>query len=561
VLDLVVEGGLVLDGSGGAGRRLDIGVREERIVSLFQPGSAGPAQERIDAEGMVVAPGFIDIHTHLDAQVFWDPYCTPSSLYGVTSVITGNCGFSIAPLGRGDHSYMLRLLAEVEAIPAEALEEGVPWNWESFGDYLAAVQNARPAVNVGVMAGHSALRRAVLGSRHAEVDPGPSFFAEMRAQLEEAMHAGALGFSSSWNSIHVDGEGEPVPSRYASTAELLELCGVLTRFPGSQIEFIPTVGRFEDHHIDLMIKMALAGQAPLNWNVLIPEDRDVVDDQLRVSDLAAAQDAQIFALTYPGSTALRVSSQVGMFRTIDGWAQVIDLAPAAATRALLDPAVRKQLRESAEKTSPLPKVLGRLIVVDTHSEGSRPYLGMSVKAIADEIHQDVFDALFMLWIADELRTGFAAKPMANSKTSWEIRRENWSDPRVLIGASDAGAHVHLLSTFDYPATFLALIREHGGIELPAAVHKLTDVPARLYGLKDRGYISEGAYADLVVFDADLVGPGEQTWRDDLPGGAGRIYKEPTGIGHVIVNGTEIVGTGGLTGKRPGRILRRESSAV
>ena len=195
-------------------------------------------------------------------------------------MVTGNCGFSIAPLDADDDSYLLRLLAEVEAIPAEALRAGVPWSWRSFGDYLAAVQEARPAVNVGVMAGHSALRRAVLGSRHAETDPGPADVARMREYLVEAMQAGALGFSSSWNSIHLDGDGEPVPSRFASAAELLELCRVLADYPGSQIEFIPTVGLFEERHVELMIAMALAGNEPLNWNVLIPENRDVVEQQL-----------------------------------------------------------------------------------------------------------------------------------------------------------------------------------------------------------------------------------------------------------------------------------------
>ena len=559
--DLVIEGGLVLDGSGSPGQPLDIAIRGDRIDGILPPGSAGSSRARIDAAGLIVAPGFIDIHTHLDAQVFWDPYCTPSSLYGITSVIAGNCGFSIAPLGAQDNSYMRGLLAEVEAIPEEALEKGVPWNWRSFDDYLSAVEEARPAVNVGVMAGHSALRRAVLGSRHAEEDPGSSAVAAMRAQLEDAMRAGAMGFSSSWNSIHLDGEGEPVPSRFAPREELLELCSVLADFPGAQIEFIPTVGRFEDRHVDLMISMALAGRAPLNWNVLIPEDRDVVEAQLRVSDMAAARGAQIYALTYPGPTALRVSSQTGLFRTIGGWDRVLDLDPLAASTALRDPEVQKHLRERAEATSPLPKVLGRLIVGDTHSGTTKPFLGMSVNEIAEQINGDAFDALFMLWTADALKTGFVAKPMANSEASWQIRQENWNDDRVLIGASDAGAHVQLLSTFDYTMVFLSLVREHGGMELSTAVRKLTDIPARLYGLTDRGHIAEGAFADLVVFDADLVGPGQNGWRDDLPGGAGRIYKEPTGISHVIVNGKEIVGAAGLTGERPGRVLRRDYGAA
>ncbi len=187
---------------------------------------------------------------------------------------------------------------------------------------------------------------------------------------------------------------------------------------------------------------------------------------------------------------------------------------------------------------------------------TQSFLGLSLSDVADRIDGDAFDALFALWAADELKTGFSGRPMANSEVSWEIRRENWADPRVLIGASDAGAHVQVLSTFDYTTSFLALVREHGGMDVATAVRKLTDVPARLYGLTDRGRIAEGAFADFVVFDPDTVGPGEHSSHDDLPGGAGRIYKEPTGIAHVVVNGTEIVGPEGITGERPGAVLRR-----
>jgi N-acyl-D-aspartate/D-glutamate deacylase len=556
MFDLTIEDGLFVDGTGAPAERRDVGVAGGRIVEIAPPGTLGQGRRRIDAAGKVVSPGFVDVHTHYDAQVFWDPCLSPSSLHGVTTVIGGNCGFSIAPLGEQDDGYILRMLAEVEAIPAAALEAGASWNWRSFGDYLDAVDVARPALNFGVMAGHSALRRAVLGARHTEPDPGPVALAAMRALLREALSAGALGFSSSWNSLHKDGEGEPVPSRFSRAEELVALAGEVAAFPGTQIEFIPTVGAFSDEHVETMIAMALAARRTLNWNVLIPENPDVARLQLEVSDVAAARGATILALTYPGPTAVRASRRSMLFRAVPGWDEVLSLPTPDAVKALADPAVRDRLRRSAEESgSTLAKMVANLVVADTHSGATASAAGRRLGELASGTPGDAFDALFDLWVSDELRTGFQPEPMANSAASWMTRLELLRDPRVIIGASDAGAHVEMLSTFDYAVVLLALARERGTLSLPEAVQKLTDIPARLYGLTGRGRLVEGAWADLVVFDPDTVGPGAPGWRNDLPGGAGRIYNEPTGIDHVVVNGTEIVGPTGLTGERPGKVLR------
>jgi N-acyl-D-aspartate/D-glutamate deacylase len=556
MFDLTIEGGLFVDGTGAPAERRDVGVSEGRIVEIAQPGTLGPSQQRIEAAGRVVSPGFVDVHTHYDAQVFWDPSLSPSSLHGVTTVIGGNCGFSIAPLSDHDDGYILRMLAEVEAIPATALEAGASWSWRSFGDYLDAVEMAQPALNFGVMAGHSAIRRAVLGERHTDPDPGPDALAAMRVLLREALSSGALGFSSSWNSLHKDGEGEPVPSRFSRAEELVALAGEVAAFPGTQIEFIPTVGAFSDEHIETMIAMALASGRTLNWNVLIPEDPEVARLQLQVSDVAAARGATILALTYPGPTAVRAGGRSMLFRSVPGWDEVLSLPTDDAVKALQDPEVRARLRRSAEESgSNLAAMVGHLMVTDTHSAATAPAAGRRLGELASETQGDAFDALFDLLVADELRTGFQPEPMANSAASWATRLESLRDPRVIVGASDAGAHVEMLSTFDYSVVLLALARQRGTLTLPEAVNKLTDVPARLYGLTGRGRLVEGAWADLVVFDPDTVGPGAPGWRNDLPGGAGRIYNEPTGIGHVVVNGTEIIGPDGPTGERPGRVLR------
>jgi N-acyl-D-aspartate/D-glutamate deacylase len=204
----------------------------------------------------------------------------------------------------------------------------------------------------------------------------------------------------------------------------------------------------------------------------------------------------------------------------------------------------------------LSQVVGDLVVADTHDDATSRYAGLRLADVATLHGGDAYDALFDLWAADGAQTGFFAEPLADSTESWEVRHENWSDPRVVIGASDAGAHVQVLSTFDYTVALLALARESGAMTLPAAIHQLTEVPARLYGLEGRGRIAVGAAADLVVLDPETVGPGAPSWRDDLPAGRGRIYREPNGISSVVVNGVEIVNRHGLTGDRPGQVLRR-----
>ena len=214
-LDLAIEGGLVVDGTGGPSQQADVGVRDGRIVAVAPPGELGEtATEHIDASGRVVSPGFIDVHTHLDAQVFWDPACTPVIQHGITTAIGGNCGFSVAPLAASEADYLMRMLSRVEEIPLGALQSAVDWNWSSTGEYLDMVERARPAINLGFMVGHSALRRVVMGSAAVGEQATEEQVAQMAALLRESLRAGGLGFSSSWHKPHVDGAGDPVPSRF-----------------------------------------------------------------------------------------------------------------------------------------------------------------------------------------------------------------------------------------------------------------------------------------------------------------------------------------------------------
>jgi len=556
VLDVLIDGAAVVDGTGRPASVTAVGIEEGRL-RLGDQARGSAARRHIDGSGLVLCPGFIDVHTHFDAQVFWDPFLTPSSLHGVTTVVAGNCGFSIAPLAPVDADYMMRLLARVEGIPLGALQEGVPWSWNTFGEYLAAVAAARPALNFGAMVGHSALRRNVLGADSGAVGASPDAVARLCQALRGALEAGAMGFSSSWGSAHFDGNGDPVPSRQADADELVALCGELAAFPGTQVEFIPTMHSFTESHIDLMTKMSLAARSPLNWNVLLPTDPEVVAGKLAASDHAAAHGGQVLALSYPGPMQARVSLLSSAFDAIPGWSETMALPPEEIVRRLNDPAERERLRELARHGEAATLGLTRfenLRVLDTYTDDTKAMEGRLLGDLARERGTEPFDVLCELATAD-MRTGFTRTPIGDDAVSWGLRLKTWDDPRVVIGASDAGAHIDMLSTFDYPVALLAMARERGTPGLPQVIRALTDVPASLYGMKEMGRIEDGYRADVLLFDPETVATGAVSWRDDLPGDAGRLFSQPVGIESVFVNGTEIVAGGSLSGERPGRVLR------
>jgi len=277
VYDVMIRGGDLIDGTGVACRRADIGIIGDRVATIGDL-SGAEANAEIDASGRIVSPGFIDVHTHIDAQVFWDSTVSPSPLHGVTTVIAGNCGFSVQPLGDdpADADYLMRMLSRMEGMPLRSLQEGVPWDWVSTADYLDAIDGTT-AINTAFKVGHSAVRRVVMGPDAKRRTAEAHEIDARRDLLRAGLAAGAIGFSSSWSSTHNDTEQNMVPSRYASRNELIALCGVLADFPGTSLEFIPTIGTFDGEVADLLAEMALAAQAPLNWNVLAVTAKDLDD--------------------------------------------------------------------------------------------------------------------------------------------------------------------------------------------------------------------------------------------------------------------------------------------
>jgi N-acyl-D-aspartate/D-glutamate deacylase len=559
VFDLVIRGGLVVDGTGAAGFHADVGVTNGRVTAVGAV--EGSAHRVVDATDLVVAPGFIDVHTHYDAQAFWDGTLSPSPLHGVTTVVGGNCGFSIAPLMPEDADYMMRMLARVEGMPLEALEVGVPWNWRTTAEYLDCLEGTL-APNAGFMVGHSALRRAVM---HEDA-VGQAATAEqvqmMQQLLRDGLAAGALGFSSTWSTSHNDHHGDPVPSRHATESELLALCEVVGEFPGTSLEFIPGVGAMPLERMELMASMSTAAGRPLNWNILNVNsaNRDFVEHQLQASDYAAERGGRVLALTVPDSIRPRFNflSGVGL-DILPGWGPLMGLPKDEKLAMLADPSRRAEMEQLAESAEGVLRYIGdwsAYTLLETFSPATKRFAGKTVGEVAADAGRSPWDVLADIVVADELRTVISQGDKFNDDESWRLRLEAWRDPRTLVGASDAGAHLDMLDTYSYTTTMLGeAVRKRSLLPLEEAVSYLTKAPADLYGFVDRGTIREGGWADLVVFDRHTIEPVPPSTRFDLPAGAGRIYGGATGVAHVFVAGHEVVDHGTFTEARPGHVLR------
>ncbi|HET9730836.1 MAG TPA: amidohydrolase family protein, partial [Acidimicrobiia bacterium] len=314
--DLAITGGTVVDGTGVPARRADIGIKDGRITTVGA--LDGGATRTIDATDLIVAPGFVDLHTHYDAQLLWDPSASPSPMHGVTTVFGGNCGFTLAP-GSPEHvDYLSRLMARVEGIPLPALQEGVPWDWKSFGDYLDRVEAGGAAVNAGFLCGHSALRRVVMGEHAVGNAATDKHLDAMERLLHDALGAGALGFSSSQAPTHNDGNGDPVPSRAATANEMIRLAAALHDHPGTQLELIipGCLNGFTDDEVEMMSAMSIAADRPLNWNVLGVAAGGNHEHQLEAGTKAAQRGARVVALTLPQGMRIRLSFLTGF--VLDG---------------------------------------------------------------------------------------------------------------------------------------------------------------------------------------------------------------------------------------------------
>ena len=567
MLDTLIINGTLVDGTGAPARPADIGIADGRIVAVADPGTLdGPAPETIDAGGLVVCPGFIDPHTHYDAQIFWDPRATPSNLFGVTTVIGGNCGFSLAPLGDpSDAEYLKRMMVKVEGMALEALNTGVPWDWESFADYLRAVEDQGIAVNAGFMVGHCALRRAVMKGDAVGHEANADQITLMRGLLAESLASGGLGFSTGRSYTHNDWDGQPVPSRWASEEEVLELCRETATHEGTTLEWVADgcMKGFREDEVSLMTRMSLEGGRPLNWNVLTIDSARPADyrNQIAACERAAAEGARVVALTMPILVGMNMSlGSYCALHMLPDWGEVFALPTAERMEALRRPDTLVSLENSAAR--PDAGVFSRLtgwadyIIGDTFSAANEGLKGRRVGDIARERGRRDFFCLVDICLADDLRTVLWPAPTDDDPESWRLRAEAWEHPAVMIGGSDAGAHLDRMAGACYTTVWIEdCLRGRRLTTMENAVHHLTEAPARLFGLRDRGRVAQGCFADVVIFDPRTVGASEPELVADLPGAGKRLWSQATGVRRVMVNGVTTVIEGEATDALPGTVLR------
>jgi N-acyl-D-aspartate/D-glutamate deacylase len=562
VLDLLIRDAEIVDGTGAPAFHGDVGISDGRITTVGDIDDL--ATKTVDAQGQTLAPGFVDLHTHYDAQLFWDPTASPSLQHGVTTVFGGNCGFTLAPVAADQQDYLTRMLARVEGMPLEALRAGLDWQWASFGDWLNRF-DGRIAVNAGFLVGHSALRLAAMGEDAVGGQATPAQVERMVELLHEALADGALGLSTSQSQTHNDGAGQPVPSRSASRDELLALAAGVRDHPGTTLEaIIPgCLQGFSDDEVALLTGMSVAADRPLNWNLLGVSAANPAghQGQLRASEIAAERGGRVVALTLPHAMKIRLSFLTGfVLDGLPGWRDTMHLPVPERLAALADPEVRRRLNDGAQsKDAGMLRGLAnweRLIIVETFAPENDDATGRTVGEVAAARGGEPFDTLLDIVIADELRTGLTPAPFGDDAADWRLRAEVWRSPHAVIGGSDAGAHLDMMCGAIYTTSLLGHgVREHQVVTLEEAVRLLTDVPARLYGLAERGRITPGWHADLVLFDPATVDHGPERTRYDLPAGAPRLVADARGITSVLVDGVEVCRDGVATGALPGTVLR------
>jgi N-acyl-D-aspartate/D-glutamate deacylase len=562
MLDKVIRGGTVVDGTGSPSRVADIGIKDGRIVAIGVVEQ--DAAEVIDAKGCIVTPGFVDPHTHYDAQLLWDPTASPSSVHGVTTIIGGNCGFTLAPLIPGDADYLRKMMSKVEGMPLAALENGTDWSWETFAEYLGRLEG-NISVNAGFLVGHCAIRRYVMGPAAVGAEASIEHIAGMRSELAKSIQSGALGFSFTNSTSHSDGDGEPVASRWATHDELIALCEEVGLHEGTTLEGIVPgcLDRFADDEIELLGLMSAAANRPMNWNVLTVDSReaDRVPRQISAYDRSIELGGKVVALTMPVQVPMNMSfsSFCGLW-LLPGWQQILGVPVAERIQRLQDPDTRlRMLENSLSQAAGVFRRLadwGDYVIGDTYSAANEGLKGRVVRDVAIERGKSSFGTLLDIVIADELKTILWPTPQDDDAESWRMRAELWQDGRAMIGGSDAGAHLDRMCGAPYPTRWLAdCIRGRKLVPVEFAVKMMTSQPAKLFGLVDRGELREGACADVVVFNPDEIGSEDAMLVTDLPGNSSRLTAGSFGVKRVLVNGVTIVENGVANGAVPGTVLK------
>ncbi len=559
--DLVIRGARVVDGTGLPAFRADVGVRGERIERIGRIDEAEETGRVIEADGLVLAPGFIDVHTHYDVQLDWDPTASPSSWHGVTTVLAGNCGFTLAPAKPEDVDWLAGMLSRVEGMSREALNQGLRFAGGGFADYWDRFEG-KLGVNVGSYVGHSAVRRYAMGDDASERRATPDEIEQMKELVRQGMREGAIGFSTSQVELHVGEDGREVPSNHADADEIVALCSVLSEFDHGAIEFISrtfTAG-YDEADRELILRMYEASGRPVELGPLTP-NRDSprgFEKALEFCDEARARGARIHPQFMTNRSGFYVKlADTFAFDELLTWREVLCLQGQERLDALRDPAVRDRLR--AEWESPDAGAIAlpwEQLVVDSVSDSAlSDRLGRSLAELASERGLHVMDAFIDVSLEDGLETWWRLPRDEKAAAFMDhVTREGIRNPLVMSGSSDGGAHLATFVGADYTTRLISdWVPEL--LSLEEAVYRLTGMPAAVHGLRDRGVIRDGAYADLVLFDPDRLAAGESRLLKDFPADSGRFVVDAEGYHALIVNGQVCMEHGKYTGSTSGHVIR------
>ena len=558
--DLVIRGGDVIDGTGGPARRADVAITGSRIAEVGRVG--GSARRSIDADGLTITPGFVDIHTHYDGQATWDDRMIPSSWHGVTTVVAGNCGVGFAPVYDTDHDRLVELMEGVEDIPGSALHEGLRWGWRSFPEFLAAVEPRPFDVDVALQVPHAALRLHVMGERGAERQPATDDdIAEMAWRAREAIEAGALGFTTSRTANHRSSRGELTPTL---TAELKELLGIAAAIGESGLGVLQAVSDFTDvdGEFGLFRRMAEVSGRPLSFTLL------AVRPDVWRRQLALLSEANAAGVTMRGQVAPRaVGLLLGLECTLHPllanpvYRDVAGQSLTDRVAAMADPAFKARVLDADTSTD---SRAGRVLQgFDEMFElgdppDYEPDASLSVAQRARREGRAPLDLAYDLLLADAGR-GMLYRPILNYEDgSLDAAGEMLADDHTVVGLGDGGAHVGTICDASFPTTLLALWgrdRDHGRLPLPFLVHRQTAATAGAVGLLDRGVVAPGFRADLNVLDLHGLAARRPELRYDLPAGGKRFVQRADGYAATIVAGQITYEHGEATENLPGRLIR------
>jgi N-acyl-D-aspartate/D-glutamate deacylase len=549
-MDLLLRNATLVDGTGAPARPAEVAVAGDRIAAVGAPGDLTPAAgtEVIDLGGLALAPGFVDVHTHYDAQILWDGDLTPSSWHGVTSVVMGNCGFGVAPARPEHRDLVVRLLENVEGMSMDALNAGIDWCFETFPDYLAALDARAKRLNVGAFVGHSPLRLFVTGGE--ERPATAEELAAMRRLLREGLDAGALGFSTSRQPAHQGAYGRPVPSRFAEVDEVYQLAEVLGEAGTGVLAVSIGPGLFVDQFSEIATRYGI----PVTWTALVAR-ADRPGGAMRTVERGGRLPGEV----YPQIACRPIVMQVTMLDPtplgeVDAWKEVLAVPRDARFALYRDPSWRERAREAT-----LTAWAHRWHKINVEETGAHAdAAGVPLSALAERRGTTPFDLMLDLALTDTATTRF--RVVLDNDGDDEIG-DLLADRRTLLGLSDAGAHASQLCDACYSTHLLGhWVRERQALALEDAVWKLTGQPAQVFRLAGRGRVAAGCYADLVAFDPATVGTTAVERVHDQPGGADRLIVRPTGVEHTWVNGTATRLAGeNVPGAAPGRLLRGGSA--